>query len=467
MAGEVLHAHVGDIVRIKGHLTIEDIAKHQCYDWRNRETLDKDINSPKSVRIHPNGKKYYVNSLEGDRTVVYDMATNRKLQVIHHSFTDGNKQLWNKPSGLYPFSGYSGDPLVFNGKPVESVFVKGGQYLLVTYYRRSFDLNAQDPSALAVIDTRRDAIVRMIETGPLPKMIAVSPDDKTVAVTHWGNNTVGLLDISSSDPRQWHYVACVAVGKKLDLHFSRTEKVNRDAVSGLKLRGTVFLPGNRYLLVSCMSGAGGIAVIDIQKRAFLGMLHGMMPNVRHMIIKNSCLYLSVNLAGYVQRIPLDSVMHGISRLHNGSVSLHGWTTCKVFPGTRTICASPSGRYIFAACSYGNHLAVIDTKTMKMIGSMVVDSYPVGLDVSPDGRYVIVTSQGQKHHGGNAVNVLRIDYVHPEVAAPSAVSKQKNVDLHRPVSTEPSVAFLPKRCIAAGALALLALLAVIWIYKRFF
>ena len=93
MAGEVLHAHVGDIVRIKGHLTISDIAKHQCYDWRNRETLDKDINSPKSVRIHPNGKKYYVNSLEGDRTVVYDMATNRKLQVIHHSFTDGNKQL--------------------------------------------------------------------------------------------------------------------------------------------------------------------------------------------------------------------------------------------------------------------------------------------------------------------------------------------------------------------------------------
>lgn len=48
-------------------------------------------------------------------------------------------------------------------------FSHRGRYLWVPYYRRSFDINAQDPSAVAVIDTRTDSIVRMFETGPLPK----------------------------------------------------------------------------------------------------------------------------------------------------------------------------------------------------------------------------------------------------------------------------------------------------------
>lgn len=52
---------------------------------------------------------------------------------------------------------------------------------------------------LAVIVTRTDEIIRLFETGPLPKMITTSPDGSRIAVTHWGNNTVGVLDISSDD----------------------------------------------------------------------------------------------------------------------------------------------------------------------------------------------------------------------------------------------------------------------------
>ena len=53
--------------------------------------------------------------------------------------------------------------------------------------------------------------------------------------------------------------------------------------------------------------------------------------------------------------------------------------------------------------------VIDTAGGKMrkVAEINVDSYPVGLDVSTDGRRVILTSQGRNGRGGNAVNIFSV------------------------------------------------------------
>ena len=51
--------------------------------------------------------------------------------------------------------------------------------------------------------------------------------------------------------------------------------------------------------------------------------------------------------------------------------------------------------------------------MKMITSIDIDSYPVGLDISRDGSKVIVTSQGRQGCGGNAVNIVEVTYATPE------------------------------------------------------
>ena len=51
--------------------------------------------------------------------------------------------------------------------------------------------------------------------------------------------------------------------------------------------------------------------------------------------------------------------------------------------------------------------------MKLTASIACDSYPVGLDISKDGRYVIVTSQGRRDKGGNAVNIYEVTYREPE------------------------------------------------------
>ena len=371
------------------------------------EGWDTDVNSPKSVAVHPGGAKYYVNSLEGCATVVYRTSDNAKLKVIRHSFGPAQAGLWAEPSGIYPFQ-FRKDAGVntFSGKPVEMCFTHGGRYLWISYYRRDWDGNAQEPSAVCAVDTATDEIVRLMETGPLPKMLAASPDGRHLAVTHWGNNTVGLVDVSSPDPRDWRHLAEVVVGERLSLCF-RGGRVNRDRFCGSCLRGTVFTPDSRWLLVGRMSGSG-IAAIDVEARAFCGILGGGISNVRHLAIDRGMLYASVNQAGYVCRVPLARVLEACEGLRGGApASLAGWERVKTGGGTRTISLSPDGRFVFAACNRSCTLDVLSTQPFRHLGSVSAKRFPVGLGISPDGGRLYVTSQGRQGSGGQAVGLYRI------------------------------------------------------------
>lgn len=414
----VVHSKIGATAAAPdGAVSLKVIAKKQNFDWSAAAAAsrDSDVLSPKSVNFSPDGKKFYVNSLEGCMTLVYDAKTNKKLKVIRHKFDEKDAKLWSKPSGLFPFTHYSKNLNTFWGRPVESAFSHKGRYLWVPYYRRSYDLNAQDPSAVAIIDTRSDSIIRLMETGPLPKMVACSHDGRHMAISHWGNNTVGIIDISSASPNDWHYVSCVTIDYKLNLNYSLTAKVDRDSGSGYMLRGTVYTPDDRYLLVGCMGGAGGIGVIDMKDYHYVGRITGI-NNARHLVMTDKFLFASRNSAGIVQKIPLDSVLNCIHKMEQQGAKtgmMTGWIACQVGTGTRTIELSPSGNFAFAACNSASKLCVIDTRTMKMIASIDIDSYPVGLDISRDGSKVIVTSQGRQGCGGNAVNIVEVTYAEPE------------------------------------------------------
>ena len=408
-APAVVHPSINkSVVSTCGKLKVTLTSKRQNYGG-SADTRDDAIFSPKSVNIHPDNSKYYVNSLEGGTTVVFEMGTNRRLKKISHRIGSEHDALWSEGSSLYRFEHYRKSNH-FMGKPVEAVFSHGGRYLWVPYYRRSYDINAQDPSAVAVIDTQSDEIVRLMETGPLPKMIAVSHDNRFIAVSHWGNNTVGIINIESEDPTEWHHAKLHVVDYVLPLNYSLTTHVNRDNGSGYALRGTVFTPDDRYLLVGCMGGGGGIAVIDMQEQKYLGRVMGMMFGVRHLVIDNGYLYLSINGSGYVQRIELDKFIDAATRITGKTIQLTGWTNCKVGAGARTIGISPCGKYIYSACNVASKLYVVDAEQMKVIATIPVDSFPVGLDVSSDGKTVITTSQGRQGCGGNAVDIFTVEYL---------------------------------------------------------
>ena len=267
-------------------------------------------------------------------------------------------------------------------------------------------------------------------------MVACSNDGKHIAVTHWGNNTVGTLNIESNNPDEWHYDNVYIVDYQLKLNFSLTQSVNRDANTGYALRGTVFTPDDHYLIVGCMGGSGGVAVIDMQKKEYLGRVLGMRANIRHIIIKDGWLYMGSNTGGVVQRIKLDKFIEAAKTMGGKTTHLSGWEECAVMTGARTIESSPSGKFIFAACNNASALCVVDTRIMKMVANATVDSYPVGLDISRDGSIVIVTSQGRKDAGGgNAVNIFSIQYAEPEPAPEPIVEADDSVEKGEAAETD--------------------------------
>ena len=47
------------------------------------------------------------------------------------------------------------------------------------------------------------------------------------------------------------------------------------------------------------------------------------------------------------------------------------------------------------------------KSMKVISSIATDSYPVGMDISTDGKWLAVTAQGKRGEGGHSVSIFEI------------------------------------------------------------
>lgn len=403
---------------INAPVSMELVARfqHRVADTKDpNDHFDTSINSPKSINYQVEKKKFYVQSLEGHETVVYDLSAFKKLKVIPHSFTSQNQNLFKENESAvfdYKFRFRESNFNIFKGKPVESCFSHHGKYLWVTYYRRSYDVNAQNPSAVAIIDTDKDEIVRVMPAGVLPKMIASSPDDRFIAVTHWGDNTVGIVDIQSSDPWQFNYTHHLTVGTRLRLSFNQNEKVDRDLNCGYCLRGTVFTPDSKYLLVGRMGG-GGIAVFDVENDfKYLGVTLTDYHNIRHLVIAGDYLFVSTNSNGVVQKIPWhDFIRNRLDNPGGATVSLKtGWQNCYLGPGVRTIVVTSDGRYVFGCVNEASKVMAIEAEAMKVVAQIPADSFPVGMEITDDNEYLLVTAQGKADKGGgHSVMIYRIKY----------------------------------------------------------
>ena len=392
-------------------ISISLVKRFQHYNANTKnenDVFDVSINSPKSVNILNSKNKFYVNSLEGEETAVYDLTTFKKIKIIKHSFNASNQYLFKGDANAsFIYKTKTGNLNYFNGKPVESCFSHNGKYLWITYYRKSYDANAIDPSAVCIIDTDTDAIVRVMTTASLPKMIACSPDSKTIAISHWGDNTVSLIDVSSGNPSSFSYLDNIVIDYRMNLNFSSNTKIDRDNNCGNCLRGTEFTPDNKYILVGKM-GSNGIAIIDIEKRKYLGTVTGMKTNMRHLIIKDAWLYLSSNKYGYVQKTLLSDFVKYFSTASKMG-AYDKWQNAFVGIGARTISIDPSGKYLFAAVNNESKVSIVRTSDMKVLASCNADSYPVGMDMSEDGKILIVTAQGKTSGGGNSVMVFKVNY----------------------------------------------------------
>lgn len=368
------------------------------------------INSPKSAIFSVDGSKFYINSLEGHATIVFDSKTYKRLKVINHEFTKKNAFLFKDNESTvfdYKFKQVKSDYNFFLGKPVESCISHEGRFLWVTYYRRNWDLNAESPSAIAIIDTQKDEIIRVMPSGPLPKMIACSPNKKWIAVTHWGDNTVGLIDISSDNPFDFSFVSHITIDERLSMNFS--VNTDRDSNCGNCLRGTVFTPDNSKLLIAKMGG-NGIAVVDVAQKKYIGTITGSQLNLRHLIINNGNLISSSNKFGVVQKANLNDIF--LTEINDqNQIYYPKWVSLNVGLGARTIEITDDGKYIFVCVNNESKVVIMDAVTMSKVGEVSAAPFPVGMALSPDGSQLIVTSQGKSGipKSGNTVMAFKVIY----------------------------------------------------------
>ena len=393
------------------HISLTLSHRFQHYNMEPKhpdDVVDNWVFSPKSARFSADGSKVYVNALEAFRTLIFDPTSMKRIGLVRHTFRDSRAALFNTGDAGEPWGRVwapeGRDFNQFKGKPVESTLSHQDRYLWIPYYRRDFDVYSTLASAIAVIDTQNHRIVRVMDTGPIPKTVAASPDSKWLAVAHWGDNTVGLIDIASNDPAKFQRRHQIAIGKQLDL--SKINSHDRDHGCGACLRGAVFTEDSRYLVVGRMGG-GGLAVIDVEAGRYLGTVWGMPPTPRHLILSPDYewLYLSSSLSGSISRYRLADV---VTAAKNRQRTLKPLQTARSGQATRTIDVSPDGKWIFAAVNRESKIAVLSAPDLKPVLRIDTDSFPVGLAVSPDGKQLWVTAQGRKLRGGNAVSIFTIE-----------------------------------------------------------
>jgi DNA-binding beta-propeller fold protein YncE len=413
-------------------LSLLFLGRRQSYNRAPENPLDifdSDIQSPKSVHFSPDGKKVYVNSLEGGRTAIYDALGTEKLGLIKHKFTEAESSLFlegKKAPWGYSFPRSIAKPNEFLGKPVEIEHTHKGKFLWIPYYRRSFDANGSLPSALAIVDAASAAIVRVMAVGPIAKYVKRSNTGRWLAVSHWGDNTVGLIDVRGQDPSKFKHDDLLVVEKQVQ---PKDMKGDRDKNCGFCVRGLAFSENDRYLFVTRMKG-GGIAVFHLDpkdkiKPAYLGTIFGLVPGPRDIEINSrGQLYVSCNASGVVLSLPWRKLVDALAELKPETPvaerSIHvkaselGAVKTYVGIGARSLRLSADEKTIFVTVNQSSELVGLDAESMQIEARVPVDSYPVGLELSPDGAEVWVTSQGRDAKGGNSVGIFQARYKMQEI-----------------------------------------------------
>ena len=135
---------------------------------------------------------------------------------------------------------------------------------------------------------------------------------------------------------------------------------------------------------------------------------GLKSNIRHITCNDEELYWSTNKGGFIQKIKLSDLQYHIEQ-SGLDAPLTEIQTVDVGEGVRTIVLDPTSKYIFAAANNDSKVVVVRASDLSIIAKCNVDSYPVGMDISEDGHWLITTSQERENGGGRCVCVFHVRY----------------------------------------------------------
>ncbi len=253
----------------------------------------------------------------------------------------------------------------YSGAPVEAAFTSDGRYAYVSNYhmfgpgytRAGHDRcvpGSWDSSFLYRVDVGSLAIDQVIGVGPVPKFVAVTPDDTKVLVTNWCAFDLSVVDAATATE-----IARVPIGR-----YPRGIAVSSDSTKA-------------YVTVM---GGSEIAVVDLTNlTAPISWITGVGRGPRSLVLSEDdrYLYVSLNHAGGVAKIDLST---------NSVVG-----TVTTGAGARSITVSDDGTAVFLVNYHSNTFSKVRTADMVELQRIATPDRPIGITYDPETRRVWVAT----------------------------------------------------------------------------
>jgi len=245
--------------------------------------ITNDDLQPKSIVASETGLFFAQNMMYRHNVMVFDRAGN----VIAEIPDTVDLAAYGVPDGV-----------TAQGSPVEAAFMPDGSAVYVSNYKMygdgfnpvaddDCDRGSWDDSYVYRIDTTTFEITQVIQTGAVPKFMAVTPDGSRLLVSNWCGFDVSIIDTATGNeitridvgrhPRgiaitgdsRYAYVAIMGEAKILTIDLGSNGVVNSVPNAGNTPRHLVLSPDDRYLYVSNNHG-NEVRKIDLTTGALDG-----------------------------------------------------------------------------------------------------------------------------------------------------------------------------------------------------
>jgi YVTN family beta-propeller protein len=305
-----------------------------------RMVLEKTVTgsiSPKSVLASDSGLVSAHNMMYRHSVTIYDANKAELIATVPDTVVLSD----------FGFKKYSGP---YKGAPVEGAFSPDGKYLYFTNYsmygkgftKEGHDTcspaSGYDTSFLSRVNLDSKKIDAVYQVGSVPKVVAVTPDNKYILVSNWCSYTVTVISVES--------------GKTV-----KSIKIGRYP------RGIAITQDSKYAYVAEM---GGSHIHRIDMTDFSKILIPIGSNPRAVVISpdGNRLYVTMNASGKVQAWDL----------------LLGKTIKSVKTGeaARSLDISSDGSALFLVNFNSDTVSKVRTSDMKVLQTIKVCNEPIGV-----------------------------------------------------------------------------------------
>jgi len=308
--------------------------------------------SPKSVLASDSGLISAHNMMYRHSVTIYDAGKAELIATVPDTVILSD----------FGFKKYTGS---YKGAPVEGAFSPDGKYLYFTNYSmygKGFNKEGHDTcspasgydnSFLSRVNLESKKIDAMYQVGSVPKVVAVTPDNKYILVSNWCSYTVTVISVES--------------GKTI-----KSIKIGRYP------RGIAITQDSKYAYVAEMGGAH-IHRIDLSD--FSKVLIPIGPNPRAVVISpdGTRLYVTMNVSGKVQAWDL---------LENKTIK-----SVKTGEAARSLDISSDGSALFVVNFNSDTISKVRTSDMKVLQTIKVCNEPIGVTYDSSTNHTWVACYG--------------------------------------------------------------------------